>query len=116
MATPATLSTLESSDDRPLLHSCRYGEVFFDQLLLPQELRTYAGRPSVTVVELCDEHFKGDKHPMQAPLTREELRAALVGDSALNLRSTLSLFPLGPFVVRSCCAVCHDWNLPRGWC
>ena len=32
MTTPAALSTLESSDDRPLLHSCRDGEAFFDQL------------------------------------------------------------------------------------
>ena len=64
MATPAALSTLESSDDRPLLFSSRDGAAFFDQLRLPEELRPYAGRPSVTVAELCESDYKGAKHPI----------------------------------------------------
>lgn len=51
-ATPASLSTLEASDDRPLWASCRDGKVFFDQLRVPLALRPYFGRPAVSIAEL----------------------------------------------------------------
>ena len=41
---------------------------------------TFAGRPSVTVAELRDACFKGDKHPMQEPLTSDELLALIADD------------------------------------
>ena len=95
MTTPAALSTLESSDDRPLLHSCRDGETFFDQLRLLDELRTFAGRPSVTVAELCDLCYKGAKHPMQEPLTSDELRAVLADDHDASWNAETVFYPVG---------------------
>ena len=68
-ATPAALTELEASLDRPLWLSGRDARVYFDQLAAPPELQPYLGRPSIQVAALCR---SGDG------LTPEELSAFLM--------------------------------------
>ena len=51
-ACPASLTTLEASDDRPQLLSCRDGRVFFDQLAGPPLIHAFLGRPLVSIRDL----------------------------------------------------------------
>jgi hypothetical protein len=51
-ANPAALTLLEASVDRPLWASGRDAETYFDQLLLPPELRSCMGQPVLTLAEL----------------------------------------------------------------
>ena len=52
LATPASLTTLEGSLDRPIFVSTRDGKVFFDQLAVPLDLRRFLGRPLVRLADL----------------------------------------------------------------
>ena len=51
-ANPASLGSLECTDDDPFLVSCRDGRAFFDQLKAPHQLRPYFGRAQVLVSDL----------------------------------------------------------------
>jgi hypothetical protein len=86
-ATPASLTTLEASDDRPVWASCRDGRVFFDQLRVPDSLRPFLGRPMVAVADLqhppsCESGAIADEG-----LTDEELSRFVV-DGPLNAGDT----------------------------
>ncbi len=63
--------------------SCRDGQVFFDQLGLPDDLRAYMGRPSLLVAKFIDpSKFCGERDDIKgSPL--EEL-ALLVIDGPLD--------------------------------
>ena len=52
----------------------RDAAAWFDQLRLPPALRTYTGRPSITIGELCRNDLKGSRHSGQHAMSREELR------------------------------------------
>lgn len=52
LASPASLSGLQCSDDRKVHVSIRDGQCFFDQLLLPEKLVEYFGRPGLKASEL----------------------------------------------------------------
>ena len=52
LVSPDALADLEATKSHPLLLSKRGAQAYFDQLELPQELRSYFGRPSVLVSEL----------------------------------------------------------------
>ena len=52
LANPHALGDLEASADRPLWASARDGKSWFDQLLLPEALRRYMGRPCISLEDL----------------------------------------------------------------
>ena len=75
LCSPATLSSLEAGDDHPLWMSTRDGTAGFDQLKPVDELRPYAGRPAVTVVnELLRAVLKGERHQLQQAISLTELQ------------------------------------------
>lgn len=105
LANPSALSTLESSDDRPLWVSTRDGASFFDQLYLTPELREYTGRPAVTVNELCNAAFRGAGDCNQHPLTADELAAACVDTGLAKFTSETVLYPRA-----TCWPMGHSWS------
>jgi len=52
LASPSALLNIESVPGRPVLLTKRDGRCLFDQLKVPVELRSWFGRPSITVREL----------------------------------------------------------------
>lgn len=52
LASPSALLNVEISPPRPVLLTKRDGRCLFDQLRVPEELRSWFGRPSITVREL----------------------------------------------------------------
>ena len=65
-ACPASLGTLEASEDRPQWISCRDGKVFFDQLSVPVSLRAFLGRLWL-LLRICFTH-RGVSLELSAPM------------------------------------------------
>jgi hypothetical protein len=98
-ACPASLATLEASDDRPLWMSTRDGRVFFDQLALPPSLRSYLGRPLVAITDLkSPPPCESGAQPAEG-LSDTELLELLVDGPLSSATSSLvplnNAFPMG---------------------
>jgi hypothetical protein len=101
-ACPASLATLEASDDRPQHVSCRDGKVFFDQLAAPASLRAFLGRPLVSVADLMNPPVCESGALSAAGLTANELED-LLQDGPLEA-SDAFLVPLN-----------NTWPMGFGW-
>ena len=75
LANPHALGDLEASADRPLWASARDGQSWFDQLLLPDSLKQYMGRPCI-----CLQDLLGWQSPDDGSLTLNELQTFVQDD------------------------------------
>ena len=101
-ATPASLATLEASDDRPLWLSCRDGKVFFDQLMVPKELRAYFGRPSMPITDLLKPPPCESGSDAQLGLSLEELDSFILDGPLTSFAGVLV-------------PVSNTWPMGFGW-
>ena len=89
-ANPSALAELEATEDRPVWMFGRDARVFFDQLLAPDEIQPFLGRPFVTVAELLD----GDEC-----FTLDELQSFVLdgplGASTEELTPVSRVWPMG---------------------
>ena len=101
-ASPASLATLEATEDRPVWLSCRDGRCFFDQLRAPDLLRPFLGRPRVSLKDL------------QCPPPCESGANAAPGLSEIELATFLLDGPCDPddaWVI----PVQNTWPMGFGW-
>ena len=93
-ACPASLGTLECSDDDPLVVSCRDGRAFFDQLKVPEQIRSYFGRPQVLVAELLSPPLCESGGVAAAGMTLAEVNSFIIDGSCISAISDVRITPI----------------------
>ena len=98
-ACPASLATLDASDDRPVWLSTRDGNVFFDQPAAPVGLRCCLARSLVSIVDLMTPPPCESGAVSADGLSRSELGALIIDgplvDSCVDVVPITNAFPMG---------------------